>query len=679
MRVLGRCGFVVAGLLGLAAAASLASACGGDQDTRSPPDAGDPDAGDAASPTCPAGQSALDGGACRPPGVPPEACAKGFRADDAGGCDPIMPPTACPKGLIAVPGDTTCREVMPCGPGKWGDIPIEIDTVFVDASFTGTSDGSGANPWKSLHDGVAAAPSGALIAVAEGTYQGSAVVVGKSVRIWGVCPSKVNIVGQVSGDIFAAVEISKGSNSEIHGVSITGPSAGFATFDSTGVLVDRIWVHDTTGVGVSAQSDPGGAPMDLRVTGSLIEFATKAGILGASATATVEATAVRDTQSPMGVADSAAVAVLQEPGVAATSVFTLRGLSLERNVGVGVEIANGSSGTVDGCWITGGVLSAGVNTGAQVMGPSAAGGRPSMKVRASVLDGNPIVAGAAVLDVEDTVVRNTQQDDSGGSGIDVESIMAVRTTATVARCLVDRAQAYGIQSIGSDVAVSGTVVRRTLQVPGVSNGSGMLFIAQDSASRGVASVVDSLVEDNASGGVVAAGVDFTFDHAESSHNQQGTLAFGDGLAVFDQGILNVLVPATATITSSVFRDNYESGIYLGCAGATITDVIASDTKASSGGAYGDGISIVATPLGTAPATLTRVQASGNKRAGIASFDASVNVGSATLTCNGFDLDEEGAKASFDDQGDNVCGCNGKTAQCVALSTDLTPPPVATLP
>ena len=36
---------------------------------------------------------------------------------------------------MALPGETECREIMTCGAGRWGDIPLDATTVYVDWSY----------------------------------------------------------------------------------------------------------------------------------------------------------------------------------------------------------------------------------------------------------------------------------------------------------------------------------------------------------------------------------------------------------------------------------------------------------------------------------------------------------------------------------------------------------------
>src|SRR4051812_39861385 len=60
-------------------------------------------------PPCSPGEAPLEGGGCQKAGVPPDACGEGFMPDGKDGCEAILPPDPCPKGLMAVPGMTTCE------------------------------------------------------------------------------------------------------------------------------------------------------------------------------------------------------------------------------------------------------------------------------------------------------------------------------------------------------------------------------------------------------------------------------------------------------------------------------------------------------------------------------------------------------------------------------------------
>src|SRR5688572_13315234 len=63
---------------------------------------------------CPPGEWERDG-ACVAAGIPPDGCGAGFVHDGDRGCEPVLPPVPCSEGMMAVPGETACRELAPCG------------------------------------------------------------------------------------------------------------------------------------------------------------------------------------------------------------------------------------------------------------------------------------------------------------------------------------------------------------------------------------------------------------------------------------------------------------------------------------------------------------------------------------------------------------------------------------
>ncbi|MBW2458874.1 MAG: hypothetical protein JRI68_30520, partial [Deltaproteobacteria bacterium] len=109
-----------------------------------------------------------DANPCLPPGIPAESCAVGF-TPVGDGCEVVLPVEDCAEGTMAIPGETACREIAPCGTTTWGEIPItEPGTVFVDGSYLGgDGDGTEAQPFVTIQEGVDAAAAGAIVAVAE--------------------------------------------------------------------------------------------------------------------------------------------------------------------------------------------------------------------------------------------------------------------------------------------------------------------------------------------------------------------------------------------------------------------------------------------------------------------------------------------------------------------------------
>ena len=262
------------------------------------PDGGDADAGvDVTVDGCAPGSTAKGHGECQSAGVPPGACAKGFKADGADGCTPILPAAACPDGSMAVPGDTACRAVMPCGAAPWGDIPVEKGTQYVDGSFAGTSDGSATAPWKKVQDAIDAAADGGQIAITDGTYKEDLEVLYKSVRMWGRCPSKVTLSGSVRARTWRALPWSSATPTRVKCTASAsrGLAHGVVVQDSANVLLDKLWVHDLGWTGVEADLIPGGVFSNIHLVDSLVERATEAGVLLLSGGANIERSLVRDT------------------------------------------------------------------------------------------------------------------------------------------------------------------------------------------------------------------------------------------------------------------------------------------------------------------------------------------------------------------------------------------------
>jgi hypothetical protein len=272
--------------------------CGGDDVVATTPPPPTVEAG----PPCAPGELLLDDGSCRAAGLPPDlpppgpthppeagvpedACHEGFVHDGEGGCAAIIPAAPCASGLIAVPGDTVCREIAPCGNAPWGDIPLEAGAEFVNAAFVGTSDGSELAPWKTVQEAVNAAAAGDMIAIAAGSYPEN-VVITQPVRMWGRCPALVEVVGATG----RTIEVSAGGT-EIHTLAVTGVDRGLYVLAPGGAILDRLWIHDLghNGIGLLAGTDA------TSITGTLVERATRVGVYMEAAFGAFEHGEVRET------------------------------------------------------------------------------------------------------------------------------------------------------------------------------------------------------------------------------------------------------------------------------------------------------------------------------------------------------------------------------------------------
>jgi hypothetical protein len=555
---------------------------------------------------------------------------------------------------MAVPGDAACRPVMACTAEKWGELPVDAATQYVDAFYTGSdSDGSAAKPWQSIADAMAAVAPGGLIALAEGIYVEDVYIADRPIRLWGVCPDKVAIVGD--GSSYAAVNVREfADGTEIGGVTVRGPTDGIQVAGSQDVLIDRVRVHGPASSGISVQQylGTGGA----RIVGSLIEESHGHGVIVFGSAVSIAESVVRGT--------------LPENNL--------------RGVGVHAQLTC-DNGVCD---------------------PAA---RASVTVTRSVVEQNQklgVSVGAVDMTLEGTVVRGTMPEavsQLGGRGIGAEDCGSQTGCATIARAnlvvkgsLVEQNHETGVSVSGSDATIENTVVRGNLPRPsdGVF-GVGMSLQLScttvetcDPATRSNGTVRASLIQENHEVGLLVGASDATIE----STVVRGTLPRASD-QIAGRGIdITLLCPPSgcvagargrATVTSSLIDRNHDLGLHIAGSDAEVDAVVVRQTLAlAANGSYGDGIAVTA--LGTpipASAKITRAHVEGSARAGVANFGAHVAIGTSRLLCNVFDLEgetSEDSPFSFEELGELSCGCPEADGRCVALSTGIqSPAPITT--
>jgi hypothetical protein len=437
-----------------------------------------------------------------PAGIPASSCATGFESDGARGCRAILPSDACGPGTMAIPGDAVCRDVAPCADGTWGDVPVEASTQFVDASFGGTSDGSASAPWKTIRQAVVAATPGAIVAVAAGSYVES-ITLAKPVRLWGRCPSKVEIAGATATS--AVVSIVKGADGTIvRGLAIRGGRVGVFQAGSRDVVLDRLWIHDGAGRGVSTQGDA--STVVATLSDSLVERRAEAAVFVGATSVTIERTEIRDTQPD------------------ATGKY-----------GQGIEVED-----------IGGTARASVIVRASVVATSHSEG-----VRDFGSD----------LTIEGSVVRDTAPralDGKFGFGIDVEDDLGLRGTLTLRGSIVESNVETGVIVDGSNATIEATVVRDTQSTADGSYGEGVAVqLDRDTKERSTITVRSSLFDANRTVGLVVVASDATIDallvRGTTARASDGL--FGDGVCIFaDTG------SASAVVTASRVEGSARAGV-----------------------------------------------------------------------------------------------------------------------
>jgi hypothetical protein len=586
---------------------------------------------------CPAGMVGLPDGGCQPAGIPPELCGEGFEPDGDAGCEPVLPAEPCPPRLMAVPGDTDCSEVIPCGAGKWGDIPVDATTVYVDGSYAGAgSDGSATKPWTTITAAVAAAAPGAIVAVAAGSYVEDVVVFGKAVRLWGKCPEEVEVVG--TGAAVPALVIAQGAQgSEVHALAAAGGgTTGIAVFGVEDVLVEAVWVHDVPGPGIGVLDDAG-ASTSATVRRALVEQNHDVGVVVMGSDASFENVVVRGTLPQTGTQELGwGIAIQDDAGSGAHATALVRGSIVEQNRDSGVFVW-GSEATL-----------------------------------------------------ADLVVRDTasqESDQQGGRGIDIQAHPGTGTRATVLvrGSIVERSHDAGVIVVGSDVTLEGLLVRDTFprdsdQTRG--RGIGVEGDFQTDVPATI-SVHGSLLEHNHETGALIALADTSLEGllVRATLPQDSDQLFGMG--IFIAGNTASGARGNASLHGVRVEQSHHVGVWIHGADAMLEGVYVGGTEpAAADGSFGDGV-VITSPVeegvaALASATMQSCHIEQNGRAGVANFGATARLESTALSCNAFDLEGEVfliVPFTFENLGGNGCGCPEPSAACVAQSLGVHAPEV----
>jgi hypothetical protein len=570
---------------------------------------------------CAAGSIMVDG-ACRPAGI--VDCGEGFEAAAEGGCAPVGA-MACPSGQMALPGDTACREVMVCASGTWGDIPLETDTVFVDQSFVGTSDGGQAQPFVTIQEGVDAVSDGAIVAVAAGTYVEDVVVVNKQVRLWGSCTSQVQVTGTGVG--FNTLGIREDSSgSEVHNMSFSGRTGIFIS-GSIDVVVEQVRVHAALARGFVIQDQLG--ETDATIRQSLIDDNGDMGVFISAATVTLESVVIRNTAPLPDLTFGRGLNAQDDPVTATRAALTMINAIVEGNREVGVFL--------EGC------------------------------------DGN--------LDrivVRDNLPREIDQIGGRGINIQVNPASSERSDVDLRHAFVRGNHDNGVLIVGSDARIESLTVIDTLPVAADQTAGRGLGIQNHvaSASRPQISAFGIFIRNNYEQGIFTAGVDATFESIVvlDTLPHQLDQMHGRGIAIQDH-------PGTGergnvSIAGSLISDNYDVGVFVVDSDATLVGVAVVNTLPRVfDGAFGDGITIARTVSDT-NAFISASRSEQSARAGLSIFSAETTLGGTLIQCNAIQLAAEdilGIAPQFTDGGFNQCTCNEIDDECKALSVGLAPP------
>jgi hypothetical protein len=625
---------------------------------------------------CPPAEWLRDDGVCIPAGVPQDGCGEGFVHDGDRGCEAILPEGPCPPGLMAVPGERTCRAIATCAAGRWGDIPVEPDTEYVDASYSGTdSDGSALKPWTTLQAAVDAASSGAIVAIAQGSYVEDVKVSDKPVRLWGVCPTLVEVVG--TGVALGALRVFPGADgTEVRALSIRGGAMGFFMDGALDVLVDRVRVHDNAWRGINVDNSLGPTGATLRA--SLLEQNHEAGIFTSGSEVTVETSVIRFTQLNGRGLVGRGMSVQQQPFTGVPSTLLLRASVLEQNHEIAVFL-EGSEATVENSVVRTtqpdglGLLGNGLDVESHPINDAAS----TLLLRTSLVEQNHsigVLNEGSEVTVENSVVRDTQADVQRHLGLGVATREHAKTgapsTLLLRASLVDQNADVGVFVRASVATVEKSMVR----------GGGVGVMTTNAAgARSSMSIRDSLIDHSGALGILVDGSDATVETSvvrDTVPDVEGM--FGRGVSAQSSP---TNVPSTLLMRAVLIEQSHEAALSVIDSEAIVETCAVRDTVPNPGWGGGHGV-IVFTKRVAASATITRTHIHQGALAAIAAWAAHVRLSDSALSCHTFDLNTEsymGTLAEIEDLGGNACGCPNATASCRAVSTGLLPPQSLELP
>ncbi len=613
---------------------------------------------------CPPGETPLDGGGCQAAGVPPKECGDGFKSDGQGGCLPILPAEPCNKGLMAVPGDTTCHEISPCGASLWGDIPVEPTTQFVDGSYAGVdSNGSQTKPWTTVQEGIDAAEKGAIVAIAAGTYSENLTLSFKRKRLWGRCPSMVTLQGVDPKSPTLRVYV---PDAEVRGVAITGESVGVSTYNAEPVLLENVWIHDTHAYGIEAD-----APSTVTLSNSLIENVGAVGVATYGGAVTLERSAIRHVLAGRA---NVGVSIYGEIGPSGgRAAITVRASVIE-------ESHRNAVGTTNTDLSLERVAIRGVPASADPTivrhGVIASKGSVSSIVQTTIEGAQaPLVIETSTGVVDHVTVHEAPSPPIGHpwiAGILVQAdILAGDTaTATVRHSAVFRQPQFGISVLGATATIESTLA--------TGNAKDLGHHAAMDAERSQVTIKHSALVDNTHFGLSVEGSNV----ALLSSVIRGVTATTDGgecVAVRDLlGPGPLKEPSVFTMRSSIVENCVQVGVIATDSQLFIETSLLRSVKHDADGLFGDVVAIVTNDPETPASSIVGTRIEAAERAGVSSFGAALDIGFSSVGCGLFDLvgeDSPETSFSYKKVGDNVCGCPTPAELCQVASPGLAPPEI----
>ena len=516
---------------------------------------------------------------CRPPPLPRLRAGTyitPLKEGESDGDRPVCEPEI--GGTFPLLGYADCQPLGdPCPAGEWPEIPPEVTgtRIHVRSGATG-GDGTQATPFGSVVDAVAAAAPGDVVVIGAGSFVG-VVDIDKDLTLWGACVQQSIIAAPDPGAsfVFGAVRVNAPVNVTLRNVRISGEQYGVRVTDyGASVLLQGVWIHEVVAQGVLA--DAGSVQLarvlvdstrmapdgrlgmgltlkdgaECQVWSATFEANRYAGVQAYTADTPLQMrnVAVRNTQANTNSPDfgwglmvnlGANAEVIQglfeqniQTGVYASAAST--NLYLE-DVVIADTLCDTAGQYGDGLWVdlgargrmVRGLLSSNRHVGAMA------------------------VAGGANLEIEDSVILDTQVDEETGEyGV---GILAEEAALSVFRTVVEGNRPVGILvRYQSSASLEDVVVRRTLFKEHDLLGGWGLFAgggADLSVTRGLFEENHDLAAYISQAGTRAVLADVA---AQDTESEEASGTFGLGLLV-DRG-------AQASVSRGIFARNRSEGV-----------------------------------------------------------------------------------------------------------------------
>ncbi|MFZ5785819.1 MAG: right-handed parallel beta-helix repeat-containing protein, partial [Acidobacteriota bacterium] len=500
---------------------------------------------------------------------PPTACSPGWSRLKDGWCEPVLPAAACAAGTMEVIGQSSCQPIGDCGSGTWGNLKVDASTVFVDAGYSGVSNGSMTQPYVAIGQALAEAKAGGRIAVAAGEYL-EEVILKEGVILEGRCAQLVRLKG-VSPTAPATVVIA-GGLATLRGLTISGPSAG-VRIDGTHAVLERVAVTECGAGGISVRAHGG-----LALRDSLVASNGMVGLWVVGSSAALERAVVRDTKSdPLGKGAGSGIEVAWQDGPAELS---LKDSVVATNMTYGVSLW-GATATIARSVVKDTQPAADKTEGRGILCTTQESQPSLLSLTDSLVAGNRMsglqIHGSAAT-VERTVVRDTRpsaSDSSWGFGVSVAAPNKLPTTLTLRESVLARNLDTGLVVTGATtLIVERSVVRDTTSSPADGTQGLGIYVGADpqSAATVTATIKDSLVAGNKNVGVLINNSTVTLERTIVRDTGAETSAGHWGMGVSGY-------PAQLTLRDCLVAGNRQTGvaIVLGGSQATLERTIIRDT------------------------------------------------------------------------------------------------------